>query len=182
MLRTKLALLLVAGSTLASCSSSRDLVAPNARPILSRPTLDRADAQQQQVTGQATIILDNFNNALEKYTQSAIRHADGTFSGEFELKSEQGTGLRIHGDVVCFKVIGNTAYLAGVIDQSDDPEGAPVGSYVLWSVVDNGEGANSPPDLTSDFYVLPPDLVALQCTEGIDLGAFPVVNGNLQVH
>jgi len=156
-------------------------VAPNARPILSKPTLERADAQEQQVTGQATIVLDNFNNALEKYTQSAIRHADGTFSGEFELKSEQDTGLRVHGDVVCFKVIGNTAYLAGVIDQSDT-EGAPPGSYVLWNIVDNGEGANSPPDLTSDFYVLPLDLVTLQCTEGIDLGAFPVVNGNLQVH
>jgi len=181
MLRINLALLLMAASTLASCSSSRDLVSPNARPILSKPTLERADAQEQQVTGQATIVLDNFNNALEKYTQSAIRHADGTFSGEFELKSEQATGLRVHGDVVCFKVIGNTAYLAGVIDQSDT-EGAPPGSYVLWNIVDNGEGANSPPDLTSDFYVLPLDLVTLQCTEGIDLGAFPVVNGNLQVH
>ena len=183
MLRIKLALVLVAGSTLASCSSSRDLVAPQARPILSRPTLDRADDQQQQVTGQATIILDNFNNASEKYTQSAIRHTDGTFSGDFELRSEQAPGIRIHGDVVCFKIIGNTAYLAGVIDQSDDPTGAPVGSYVLWNIVDNGEGANSPPDLTSDFYAfLSPDLVTLQCTEGIDLGAFPVVNGNLQVH
>ena len=181
MLPIKLAAILVAASALASCSGSRDLVAPSARPALTGASLDRADVQQQ-VTGQATIILDNFGNAVERYTQSAVQHADGTFSGEFELKSAQGTGLRIHGQVVCFKVAGNTAYLAGVIDQSDT-EGAPAGAYVLWTVVDNGEGANSPPDLTSDFYAfLSYDLVTLQCTDGIDLGAFPVVNGNLQVH
>ena len=154
--------------------------APSAR-------FDRVDAMasgaQQRVTGYATILLPFFQNAEEKYSNSAIRHADGTVSGEFELKSAQAGGLRIHGDIVCFTVVGTTAYLGGRIDQSDTPL-APEGTYAMWTVFDNGEGQNDPPDQTSDFITpVNAATAAAHCQFLFNLGPFyPVVHGNLQVH
>ena len=120
---------------------------------------------------------------MEKYSSNAIRHADGSVSGQFELKSEQDEGLRIHGDVVCFTVIGNVARLAGRVDQSNTPI-VEEGAYVVWTVVDNGEGNKSPPDLTTDFFgPVSEEAAAFHCAVGFNLGPFlPVLGGNLQVH
>lgn len=141
-----------------------------------------ASGAQQRVTGHATIFLPGFN-AEEKYSNSAIRHADGSVSGQFELKSAQDGGLRIHGDVVCFTIVGNTARIAGRVDKSNTTL-VPEGTYVIWTVVDNGEGANDPPDTTSDFFGPFNEAGAnAHCAVGFNLAPFlPVLDGNLQVH
>jgi hypothetical protein len=173
------------GVVLLGCTATADkVVAPPAM------RLDRVDAAaanggaEQSVTGHATILLSVFGFAEEKYSNTAIRHADGSFSGQFELKSAQEGGLRIHGDIVCFGIVGtNIARIAGRVDQSNYAP-VPEGSIVLWTVVDNGEGANDPPDQTSDFVGPFPEAAApIHCAAGINLGAFfPVLSGNLQVH
>jgi hypothetical protein len=169
-----------------TATPDRGVTGPNARLNRVDAAFDRvaaASGTQQQVTGHANILLPFFANAEEKYSNSAIRHADGTVSGEFELKSAQDGGLRIHGDIVCFTIIDNTARLAGLVDQSDTPLVAE-GTYFIWNVVDNGEGQNDPPDLTSDFIgAFTATQAAFHCATGINVGPFyPVLSGNLQVH
>ena len=136
----------------------------------------------QRVTGSAAIILPNYGNALEHYSVSAIRRADGATTGEFEEYSEQDGGQRIHATVVCFTVIGNSARLAARIDQTNVSFG-PVGSYVVWSVIDNGEGARSAPDQTTDIFFGGTAAQAdFQCRTGFNLAPyFSSLRGNLQV-
>lgn len=182
MLTPRKASLLLSIAVLAGCTAGSDqnLTAPMS-PATEASLA--ASGAQQQVTGHANIVLPGFGDAVQRYSQSAIRHADGTVSGQFELKSEQDGGLRIHGDVFCFTIVGNTARLAGRVDQSDI-DFAPVGSYAVWTIIDNGQGNRSPPDLTSDFFVgFNEAAAAFHCAVGINLGAFlPVLSGNLQVH
>lgn len=176
------------GLAVLGCTAAPDRVlAPDRLTNGPDATFDRVDAAasgaQQRVTGHATILLPGFGNAEEKYSNSAIRHADGAVSGQFELKSAQDGGLRIHGDVVCFTIVGNTARIAGRVEQSNTTL-VPEGSYVVWTVVDNGEGANDPPDTTSDFFgPFSEAAAAAHCAVGFNLAPFlPVLDGNLQVH
>jgi hypothetical protein len=167
---------LLCGAALIGCSGNadRELTAPE--PIL------EAAAAGPHVTGHATVALPAFGGAEQKYSQSAIRHSDGSVSGEFQLKSEQEEpALRIHGNVICFTVVGNTARLGGVIEHSNTAL-APPGTFVVWTVVDNGEGNKSPPDQTSDFFVVDPATAQFHCAVGFNLPLMPVVGGNLQVH
>jgi hypothetical protein len=175
------------GLAVLGCTATPDRVLGPDR-LVSGPSasFDRVDAAasgaQQRVTGHATIFLPGFN-AEEKYSNSAIRHADGSVSGQFELKSAQDGGLRIHGDVVCFTIVGNTARIAGRVEQSNTTL-VPEGTYVIWTVIDNGEGAKDPPDQTSDFFgPFNEAVAAAHCAVGFNLAPFlPVLHGNLQVH
>ena len=173
------------GLAVLGCTATPDRVLAPDR-LVSGPdaTFDRvgaaASGAQQRVTGHANVFLPNFN-AEQKYSNNAIRHADGTVSGQFELKSEQDGGVRIHGDMFCFTIVGNTARLAGQIDKSTIP--GLEGVYVVWTVIDNGEGANDPPDQTSDFFGASAADAASHCATGFNLAPFlPVLGGNLQVH
>src|SRR5919199_37165 len=120
--------LLVVGVAMLGCSpaDSDSPTAPRGAAVASAASPASAHLQQQ-VTGHANIELPVFGNAVERYSNSAIRHSDGTVTGQFELRSEQGDGLRLHGDVVCFTIVGNRARLAGQVQRSNTPL-APVGS------------------------------------------------------
>lgn len=174
------AVILLGTIVLMACGSSPETTAPWRSGI--RPQLSLVRATDQRVTGSATILLPDHDDALERYSMSAIRHADGTVSGEFEETSEQDGGQRIHARIVCFTVIGNSARLAAQIDQTNVSFG-PVGSYVVWSVIDNGEGAKSPPDQTTDvFFGGTAAQADFQCQTGFNLAPyFSSFRGNLQV-
>jgi hypothetical protein len=162
------------------CEAVSDrMLAPDRDADVAKPALSNGGLTQQ-VTGHANVFLPNFQ-AEQKYSNSAIRHADGTVSGEFQLKSEQDGGVRIHGNVICFTIVGNTARLGGVIEKSSEP--AFEGVHVVWTIIDNGEGRNDPPDLTSDFFGATPAQAQFHCAVGFNLAPFlPVLGGNLQVH
>jgi hypothetical protein len=168
----------------AACSGGSDATSP--REFLSAPNLSASAAPRssgpQQVTGSATILLPLFDNALERYSVSAIQHNDGSVTGELEETSEQDGGQRIHARVYCFTVAGNTARLAARIDQTNVSFG-PAGSYVVWSVRDNGEGAKSAPDETTDLFFGGTEANAQQhCRVGFNLAPFyPSQRGNLQI-
>jgi hypothetical protein len=103
-------------------------------------------------------------------------------SGEFEEYSAQQGGQRIHAQIVCFTVTGNSARLAARIDQTNVPFG-PVGSYVVWSVIDNGQGTRSAPDQTTDvFFGGTAAQAEFHCRTGYNLAPyFSSFRGNLQV-
>jgi hypothetical protein len=177
--------MLLCAVVLAACSGGSDATSPGV--FSSAPNLSTTAAPPssgpQQVTGNATILLPLFDNALERYSVSAILHDDGSVTGELEETSEQDGGQRIHAQVYCFTVVGNTARLAARIDQTNVSFG-PVGSYVVWSLIDNGEGAKTAPDETTDFFFGGTQAQAEQhCRTGFKLAPFyPSIRGNLQVH
>lgn len=113
---------------------------------------------------------------------SAIRHRDGLFSGQFHIISTNfptpGFVIRLHGSVTCFTLIGNAAFLNGVVEQSNAPEFNPEGSTISWSVVDQGESVHDVPDLHSVFFpaFAPCDPASSPPAD------FPVVQGEVQVH
>ncbi len=111
--------------------------------VPSNNTLNKG-AVVQSATGSGHFI---FNEELRVFTFNAKLKADGTVSGHFNLYRHDG-GTHVGGSVILLDIQGNVAYFAGVVEVSnlgDDPSFG-VGSYVIWSAKDNGEGANYPPD------------------------------------
>lgn len=89
---------------------------------------------------------------LRTFSFTALKHADGTVQGEYELFSRL-TGARIHGDVTCLSVVGNRAWIGGRQEHSQDDALFPPGLENGFRVADNGEGANDPPDEMSLMFV-----------------------------
>jgi hypothetical protein len=85
-------------------------------------------------------------------------------------------GLKIHFDINCLSVTGNTATMSGVITKDDEAE--RVGWQIRFKVQDNGEGANANPDMMS-LMQLSPALPACNVPFGITLN--PIEGGNIQV-
>ena len=137
---------------------------------------------EHHVTGSVAIILPLHGNALEHYSVSAIQHKDGSTSGEFEEYSGQDGGQRIHATIACVGITGNTARLAARIDETNVSFG-PVGSYVVWTVIDNGEGAKSAPDQSTDVFFNGTEAQAqFHCRVGFNLAPyFSSIRGNLQI-
>jgi hypothetical protein len=94
---------------------------------------------------------------LRTFSFTAVTKSDGTVTGEVELKS-RASGTVIHATINCLTVVGNHAYIGGVVTKSTDPEFDFVGKPCVFAVIDNGEGAGSPPDELSLFttFVNPP--------------------------
>jgi len=84
---------------------------------------------------------------LNKISVSAVQRLDGTTSGQmqYEQFTDDGKSILAHGDVVCMQVEGNVARLgaAGENKLAANPDNT---IYVIATVIDNGEGANDPPD------------------------------------
>ena len=112
----------------------------------------------------------------QRWTMNAVSADDGSAVGQFELFSEEGGGIRVHGSMTCLSIEGNEAQLGGVITQSDIPD--LIGLKVTWLVVDNGEGQGSP-DQTTDLFGnrdCESDLKSLPRFE-----LFDVIHGDIQV-
>jgi hypothetical protein len=165
-----------------ACETGTDTTAPRLVQVEASAAKSAGGARQQRVTGSATITLPMDGSPLEHYSVSALRHADGRVSGQFEEFSEQEGGQRIHASVVCFTVVGNTARLAARLEKSNVDFG-PLGSYVIWSVIDNGEGTSTSADQTTDIFFGGTRAQAeFHCNVGFNLAPFfSSMRGNLQV-
>ena len=116
---------------------------------------------------------------LRTFSFSAREHADGTVKGEFQGLN-RAIDVRAHGDITCFTIVGNTAWIGGSIEQfPSDP--SSVGLDAFWQVVDNGQGANAAPDQISRASVLAPGGAAIQCANTPNLGLNNVEAGNIHV-
>src|SRR5687767_14324574 len=58
---------------------------------------------------------------LRTFAVAAVKRADGSVSGEYQVRSRAGAGAVFHVGVTCMSVVGNQAWVAGIIEQSDDP-------------------------------------------------------------
>jgi hypothetical protein len=137
----------------------------------------------QSVTGHYEFVGINTGNDF-KYSVSAIRHEDGSISGEFEERvtlNSTGDFIRqTHGTVTCFEIVGNLARIGGLVDQATDPRFLP-GTEFRLVVVDNGEGASDPPDLGSNARFGFPGTAQAFCNAGTAFNLEPVDHGNVEV-
>jgi hypothetical protein len=141
-----------------------------------------ADAKQS-VTGHYQFVGINTGNDF-KYSLSAIRHEDGSVSGEFEervLLNSTGEFIRqTHGTVTCFQIVGNMARIGGLVDHATDPRFLP-GTEFRLVVVDNGNGASDPPDMGSNARFGFPGTAQAFCDAGTAFNLEPVEHGNVEV-
>jgi hypothetical protein len=138
---------------------------------------------KQSVTGHYQFVGINTGNDF-KYSLSAIRHDDGSVSGEFEervILNSTGEFIRqTHGTVTCFQIVGNMARIGGLVDHATDPRFLP-GTEFRLVVVDNGKGASDPPDLGSNARFGFPGTAQAFCSAGTAFNLEPVQHGNVEV-
>jgi hypothetical protein len=87
------------------------------------------------------------------FSLTAIRWADGSVTGQWvDRVSQVNGGGGIHVAVNCLNVIGNRAYVSGVVTQGNSDQ---VGQEALTKVVDNGRSTKDPPDELSISIIFP---------------------------
>jgi|GEM_PF-1712000 hypothetical protein len=137
----------------------------------------------QSVTGHYQFVGINTGNDF-KYSLSAIRHDDGSVSGEFEervLLNSTGEFIRqTHGTVTCFEIVGNMARIGGLVDHATDPRFLP-GTEFRLVVVDNGEDASDPPDKGSNARFGFPGTAQAFCDAGTPFNLEDLQHGNVEV-
>ena len=162
--------------------------APPTSSLADEATLSASKGNgQQSVTGHVEVPVIGI---IEKYSFSAIRHADGSVSGQWQVKDKFGPGANftVHGSVTCFSIApdGKTVFLGGLVAQNKF--GIPAGAEANWTIVDNGQGGGSPPDLSTDLtFGFPPGsgAAANHCATGggfTNIPPTPIVRGNIQVN
>lgn len=132
-------------------------------------------------TGHVTITLNDVDH-WRNFAYSAVERADGSVSGQFEFHARQ-LSVRVHGRVTCLSVVGNTAWLGGVIERIVGTFPNPVigpGTPAWWRVVDNGQGANAPPDLISALGTMGDELAYCAARPAAPLFR-PLEAGNIRV-
>ena len=106
----------------------------------------------------------------------ANQYADGDVSGQYTDRFANGDGF--HAVVDCLLVIGNDAWISGVITQGRFDGIDLAGLEVLTQVRDNGTSHNDPPDQISFSFI---DTEVPDCTEQPDLQLFDVSQGQVRI-
>ena len=125
---------------------------------------------------------------FEKYSFAALRTDPATpfaAKGQFEVMLATATGITqtIHGDVICMTTFGNTARVAGQITKfwrNGAPAPIPANNHAFWVVVDNGEGAATP-DQVSLVRFNNAAVAQTYCATGFLSFVSPNQEGNVQV-
>lgn len=113
---------------------------------------------------------------LRTFSFHANEAKDGSVSGQAQIHN-RNQDVASHIVVNCLRVVGNTAYVSGVISKSSNT--LLEGTGAVWSVRDNGEGANAPPDRISLAFVGYTNVTNLcQLASPTPLHA---IDGNIQV-
>lgn len=149
---------------------------------------DQGNGVDESVTGHYEYFGPATGNYF-KYSVSAIRHGDGTVSGEVEERvtvgSPNGTFVRrTHGPVTCMTVVGNRARIAYHIEEYETTVTPPPAStHGIIAVVDNGEGANAvaPDSGANNPGAVTAARAQLFCDVGFARPFREVQHGNIQV-
>lgn len=106
----------------------------------------------------------------------AIKYADGSVKGQYTDQFGHGNG-GFHATVDCLSVVGNNAWIGGVIKSGTYP-GVPnaVGRRVVTRVQDNGNSAKDPPDKISYSF-----LSNVSCTTNFAAALLDVPWGQVKV-
>jgi hypothetical protein len=208
MSKASLSRFIVLCAALAACADTNPTVtSPGARAVLNEAPADgigfindepldavlaaAATSTQAASGGRATGHV-GFNSGLpigiasEQYSFSALATAVAPLSakGSFEvmLTLANGRQNKIHGDVICMTIVGNTARVAAQIDKVwVNGVQVPItgATHSFWTVVDNGEGQGA--DFASPMLFTNAASAQFHCTTGWTPPQFSIQQGNIQV-
>ena len=131
------------------------------------------------VTGSGHFALPD-DGIWRTFSFAAIEGADGSVSGTFHVRTHiPGGGAKVSGRVVCLSIVGNQAWVAGIIERAENP--ANVGVPAGWWVIDNGEGAGAAPDRISRQW-RGVDAVGYCDEKPVSQPLFDIEAGNVQIH
>ncbi|MFN2432105.1 MAG: hypothetical protein ABR599_04685 [Gemmatimonadota bacterium] len=173
---TRRALAVVGSLAVLGCSSESELVtSPSESAAGGREAVQAGRFVNMASGGFKFTIPADFNGGIfggavdNRLTFQAKRAADGTVTGSFNYEqTDHGTAgvpYTYKGSVTCFRVYDtpvlerfedippmtqNRAKWGGPIEKTNDPT-VPVGTFAWFQSIDNGEGAKSPPDLSTLF-------------------------------
>jgi hypothetical protein len=114
----------------------------------------------------------------------ANKRADGTVTGRYHVDFKV-LSARFDVVVTCLSVVGNRAWVGGIIEKTDSPL-VQVGTSSYFWVIDRGEGANggiAPPDIISALILNDVPNAELQfCADRpVALPSRPIDDGNIRV-
>ena len=126
--------------------------------------------------------------ADEKYSFVALSTDPSTpfaAKGQYELTLTTVTGVtnKVHGDVICMGITGNTARIAGQITKfwrNGVQAPIPARTHNVWVVIDNGEGQPTTDQVSPMGFQTAP-LAATHCAVGTPTVVFFNQEGNVQV-
>jgi len=159
-----------------------------ADPPLTAPSFSVAGGNRvvESVSGSGSFIVTTQQGDWRTFAFTARRYADGTVEGEWQrVRRQDGNaeGSHAHGVVVCFAVVGNTAWIgaratSGVFSDPPNNEGG-------FRVQDNGEGANAaaPDRMSLEFVGAPPTFAQGYCNSkpNTPVPLFDLEAGNIQI-
>lgn len=140
-------LMLMATSAIWACSNSEG--GPTA-PASDALTLAAGPAVAS-ASGGGRMVLEVFGLTIPQVLGfTARRHADGSASGHINYRQTfEGETFHFVATVTCMAVYdGNRVKYGGVLTKSTDPT-VPVGDYMWFQSIDNGEGSGLPPDVST---------------------------------
>ena len=135
------------------------------------------------------------DGGIRKFTVNAVTHSDGSVSGHYDLNvgpiqvlKDDGfrpPHLKFKGTITCMTVIGNSAYLGGVVDSHTNGElffGRSDFTGVAIELIDSGDEAVA--DQISSVFVYFPDTPGTPqdyCDAPTPGPVFPIDQGNITV-
>jgi hypothetical protein len=124
----------------------------------------------------------------EKYSFAALSADPSTpfaAKGQYEMELTTATGRtnKVHGDIICMGITGNTARIGGQItklwvNNVQVPIAGP--THNIWVVVDNGQGQAVPDQVSLMQYTIAPGAQA-HCATGLPSVVFANQEGEVQV-
>lgn len=157
---------------------------PGAQDAIPAQSADGSAGIVEAVTGSGQLHTST-DGSWRTFSIHAVKATDGSVRGSFEWRIHLGrTGSKVKGEVTCFTVDGNRAWLAVVFEKAQNP--ANIGKWASVRVVDNGEGMDAAPDeLSARWRAFPGDENDPEdfCTgQPTDQGVAPIEAGNIQIY
>lgn len=117
------------------------------------------------------------NGEMRTFAFTVHEGPDGTVAGQAHVVN-RSMDFAEHISLDCLRVVGNTAFVSGIVTKGDPLEGWKA----LFSVRDNGEGSNSPEDTITLVSHLPPT-IAVDChtPPPPSIRYLPIEHGNIEV-
>jgi hypothetical protein len=145
------------------------------------PAVSTVQAQGNGIVASATGS-GQFTSGGEWRTFSFTANTDssGNSSGQAELHS-RASDLRVHMDIDCLDVVGNTATMSGTVTLvNDNVSGITVGLPIWFRVVDN-KGTDSPDLISRVGFFSGPGNPCTKDTPSLPAN-IPIEAGNVTVH
>ena len=118
---------------------------------------------------------------IHPFTWHVKIRADGSVTGSYDYTQvRDGVELQVSGSLHCATIVGNQVWVGGLIEESS--RASLIGLDMWFQARDNGEGASTPPDMSSTIGAGPAGAAAQYCADHpVVLFPFLLELGNLQV-